>query len=125
MTLFFDLLSLASYLLRAGLTFGYNLGAAANVQNATAETLAPGSFDSLKQGVLSGSIILGAMFGSLIAGSLAERFGRKKGMLVLSLITTVACAVSAVMPNFWALSTLRLFLGIGVGTYLLATSVLH
>lgn len=109
---------LAAVNVLGGLTFGYTLGAVANVQNAIAQTLAPNDFDSLKKGVLSGSIILGAMMGSLVAGSLAERFGRKKGMILLSFITAVAGGVSVAMPNFWALAALRVLLGIGVGTLL-------
>lgn len=103
-----------------GLTFGYNIASAANVQTAAAQSLAPPAFNALQQGVLGGSVILGAMLGSLAAGSIVERFGRKIGMLLLGAITAAACAASAAMPNFWALAAMRMILGLGVGSFWLS-----
>ncbi|MGW0808240.1 sugar porter family MFS transporter [Nonomuraea sp. NPDC002799] len=71
--------------------------------------------DSVSLGVVVAITLFGAAIGSLVAGWMADRFGRTKVMGVAALIfiaSAIGCGVSA---GFWDLAAWRLLTGIAVG----------
>ncbi len=67
------------------------------------------------EGFLTGSLALGCMAGCAMAGALAERFGRKPGLLLAALIFTLSSLGMAFSNTFTVFTTMRFAAGIGVG----------
>ena len=67
------------------------------------------------EGFLTGSLALGCMLGCVLAGNLADRYGRKPGLMVAALIfalSSLGMAFSSTLPVF---ITMRFVAGVGVG----------
>jgi SP family xylose:H+ symportor-like MFS transporter len=67
------------------------------------------------EGFLTGSLALGCIVGCLLAGDIADRFGRKPGLIIAALIfaiSSIGIAFSATLTYFLIL---RFAAGIGVG----------
>ena len=64
---------------------------------------------------VTGSAILGAFFGALIFGRIADVFGRKTVYTVVAAIMIFGAVASALAPNFALLITARFVLGLGIG----------
>ncbi|GAM22554.1 hypothetical protein SAMD00019534_057290, partial [Acytostelium subglobosum LB1] len=95
-----------------GLIFGYNTGVIAGVLNIDPWK----SMSDIDRGILTCSILLGAMIGSLLGGLVTERLGRKRPMLMIGALTVIGAIGSALVPaNLWYVSLFRLILGLGVG----------
>jgi len=69
----------------------------------------------LVQGIVTSSILFGAMIGSLLGGICAARFGRKITIYVACGLCTFGTITCAISPDLWLLLVLRVILGIGVG----------
>lgn len=67
------------------------------------------------EGFLTGSLALGCIVGCLMAGNLADRFGRKPGLLVASLIFAVSSLGMATSSTLSMFILFRFAAGIGVG----------
>lgn len=67
------------------------------------------------EGFLTGSLALGCMAGCAMAGALAERFGRKPGLLLAALIFTLSSLGMAFSNTFTIFTAMRFAAGIGVG----------
>ncbi len=67
------------------------------------------------EGFLTGSLALGCMVGTLIAGTLADRYGRKPGLMLAALIFTLSSLGMAVSGSLGAFVAMRFAAGIGVG----------
>ncbi|WP_078900347.1 MFS transporter [Streptomyces sp. SBT349] len=66
-------------------------------------------------GVTSGAILVGALLGSLVGGSLMDRIGREKVFtadLVILIVATLLCAIA---PNAWFFLVARFIMGFSVG----------
>jgi PHS family inorganic phosphate transporter-like MFS transporter len=64
---------------------------------------------------VTGSAILGAFFGALLFGRIADIFGRKKVYTLVAAIMIVGALASAVAPGFLWLVAARFVLGLGIG----------
>jgi MFS family permease len=62
-----------------------------------------------------GSAILGAFFGALIFGRIADLLGRKRVYVIVAVIMIIGALLSAVATNLWWLVAARLVLGFGIG----------
>ncbi len=71
--------------------------------------------DSYWEGLATGSLALGAMAGCIVAGTVAEKFGRKPGLISAAAIFTVSCLAMALAPTRDFFIGSRFCAGIGVG----------
>ncbi|MDR1442165.1 MAG: sugar porter family MFS transporter [Bifidobacteriaceae bacterium] len=97
-----------------GLLFGFDTGV---INGALPFMSTPGQLDlnPMWQGVVASSLIAGAAIGALAAGRLADRIGRRKTILILAVVFTVAAAACALAPDRYVMTAARIALGLGVG----------
>ncbi|MBO9151679.1 sugar porter family MFS transporter [Chitinophaga sp. GCM10012297] len=67
------------------------------------------------EGFLTGSLALGCMAGCLAAGALADRYGRKPGLMLAAVIFTLSSLGMAFSQGLALFVTMRFAAGIGVG----------
>lgn len=67
------------------------------------------------EGFLTGSLALGCIAGCLIAGWIADQYGRKPGLLTAAFIFTVSSIGMALAPSLTIFLFMRFAAGIGVG----------
>ncbi|HDS1733258.1 sugar porter family MFS transporter [Pseudomonas sp. BP8] len=95
-----------------GLLFGYDTG----VLNGSLSFITDYfGLTTFQQGSIAFSLLTGATLGALIAGSISDRIGRRKMILVLALmflVSTLGCVLS---PSYHALIFFRFILGLAVG----------
>ncbi len=70
---------------------------------------------SLGEGFLTGSLALGCIAGCLLAGNLANRYGRKPGLMIAALIFTVSSLGMAFSTSLNVFLIMRFLAGVGVG----------
>jgi MFS family permease len=71
--------------------------------------------DSWQQGWVVSAVLLGAVLGAAIIGPMSDKYGRRKLVLVSSVIFFVGALGSAFSPEFWTLILSRIVLGMAVG----------
>ena len=64
---------------------------------------------------ISSAALLGAVFGAVFFGNMADRLGRKKLYIIDLLFFVVFAGASAFSQNLWELVLFRFLLGIGIG----------
>ena len=95
-----------------GLLFGYDTG----VINGALEPMKLDlGLDSFKQGFVVSILIFGAAIGALIAGKLADSFGRKHNITLLAIVFIVSTMACAFAPSWELLAVGRFILGFAVG----------
>jgi MFS transporter, SP family, arabinose:H+ symporter len=95
-----------------GLLFGFDT---AVISGAIDQIEAQFKLTDWMTGLIVSSAIIGCLIGSAIAGTLSDRFGRKK-ILLLSAVLFTLCAVGSAMPRApWHLVAARLVGGMGIG----------
>jgi SP family xylose:H+ symportor-like MFS transporter len=67
------------------------------------------------EGFATGSLALGAIMGCIVAGKIADRYGRRPGLFVAALIFAISSLAMAFSPDLAFFITARFFAGIGVG----------
>ncbi|QEH42552.1 sugar porter family MFS transporter [Chitinophaga sp. XS-30] len=67
------------------------------------------------EGFLTGSLALGCMVGCLAAGKMADRYGRKPGLMLAALIFTISSTGMALSSGLTVFVIMRFAAGIGVG----------
>lgn len=75
-------------------------------------------YTAAESGVFSGAMIVGGLIGSLIIGSLVNRFGRKKSMIAVGIIASVASAlvhIASSTRTYGLLVFARVLFGIAMG----------
>ncbi|MEC1754404.1 sugar porter family MFS transporter [Bacillus mojavensis] len=97
-----------------GLLFGYDTG----VINGALPFMARSdqlNLTPVTEGLVTSMLLLGAAFGALLCGKLADRYGRRKMILNLSFLFFLASLGTAFAPNVLTMVIFRFFLGMAVG----------
>ena len=98
--------------LLAGCLFGYDQGVIAGALAGIQSTFA---LSLLMVQVVTSWVTLGALAGSLLAGELGDRLGRKRTLLVASACFALGAVLEAAAPDAVVLVLGRLVVGVGVG----------
>jgi len=97
----------------AGILFGYDIGIIAGAEGHIQKDF---DLSPIWLGIVVSSLMGGAIIGSILSGLLGDKFGRRKLILVSSLIFLVGAIGSAIAPEEITLTISRIFLGTAVGT---------
>ncbi|MCF6407461.1 sugar porter family MFS transporter [Chitinophaga filiformis] len=71
--------------------------------------------DAYWEGFATGSLALGAIIGCIVAGAMADKYGRKRGLLLASAIFGISSLAMAAAPDRNIFIAFRFVAGIGVG----------
>ncbi len=95
-----------------GILFGFDT---AVISGTISMVEAQFGLDKLQVGWFGSSALVGAIIGSLIAGTLGDRYGRKPVLIISALLFFVSALGSALPPSFTLLIIARLIGGLGIG----------
>lgn len=102
-------------------SFGYNLGSV-NTPSSSFTLCPAGSsvwqcfpISDASWGLIPSVLSVGALFGSLLAGPLANRLGRRSAVLCANGPYLVGLLLMSLALNYWMLLVGRILIGIGVG----------
>jgi SP family arabinose:H+ symporter-like MFS transporter len=98
-----------------GLLFGYNTGSIGPSIPPLCYSFFKGECSEGNQALISSSLLLGAMLGSIAGGAICDRWGRKFGLWIGSILTICGALSQAFSVDFNFLLILRVLLGFGVG----------
>ncbi len=95
-----------------GLLFGYDT---AVISGAIGYLQLKFELSAAMKGWAASSAIIGCIFGAIVAGSLSDRFGRKKILMVTAVLFGISAIGSAVPNNLTQFAIARFIGGLGVG----------
>lgn len=72
-------------------------------------------FDEVQEGIATATLAIGCIVGCIIAGSLSDKHGRKRSLMLSATIFLVSSLAMAFSNSSTAFITARFFAGIGVG----------
>ncbi|MGI9578821.1 MAG: sugar porter family MFS transporter, partial [Microthrixaceae bacterium] len=98
--------------LLAGILFGYDQGVIAGALHGMTDEF---NLSSTMKEVITSWVTLGALFGALFAGGLADRVGRRVAVLLAAGLFVAGALVEALAPGTTVLVIGRLIVGFGVG----------
>jgi SP family galactose:H+ symporter-like MFS transporter len=106
------LIVVLAVILFSGGLFGYDQGVISGALHGIKATF---SLSALLVEVVTSWVTLGALFGALAGGELADRIGRKRTVLIAGAMFTGGALVQALAPDTVILVAGRLIVGAGVG----------
>jgi len=95
-----------------GLLFGYDTGV---ISGALIFIKRDFNLTTIAEEIVVSGVLLGATIGAIIGGQMADRFGRRRVLLVTATIFGVGALVSAFAPSSETLIASRIVLGIAIG----------
>ena len=95
-----------------GLLFGYDTGIIASALLFIRTDL---SLDSFEQGVVVAAVPIGAAFGALAAGPMADKYGRRIIIIVSAFVFIAGALGSAASDSFAVLTISRVVIGVAIG----------
>lgn len=95
-----------------GLLFGFDTG---NINGALNYMVQDLGLTPTTEGVVTSSLVLGAAFGAMFGGRLADGIGRRTTIIVVSCVFMVATIGCSLAPTVFVLVPFRILLGLGVG----------
>lgn len=95
-----------------GLLFGYDTGV---VNGAIEPMTADLGLETSGIGLITGSLLISAAFGALFTGKISDTWGRRKTILLLSILFFVGTVVCTLAPNLAVILVGRVMLGLAVG----------
>ncbi|KAF9624639.1 hypothetical protein IFM89_023230 [Coptis chinensis] len=102
-----------------GLLYGYDIGATSgatiSLQSATLSGITWYNMSSVKVGLIVSGSLYGALIGSVMAFSIADFLGRRRELILSSLLYLIGALVTALAPNFPAMVIGRFVFGMGIG----------
>lgn len=96
----------------AGFLFGFDEGVIAGALYLLRPQF---GIDPVMEGVVTSAVPFGALFGSLIAGRIAESLGRRASLLLAGALFVVGALIAAAAPETFVLILARLVLGFAIG----------
>lgn len=96
----------------AGILFGFDEGVIAGALHLLHGRFQITSFD---EGLMTAAVPLGALFGALVAGRAADKYGRRSTLLGAAILFILGAIASSLITAIWMLSAARILLGIAVG----------
>lgn len=106
------MLIVVAVIIMAGVLFGYDQGVISGALTGIQKEFGLGP---LLTEVVTSWVTLGALFGSLIGGEMADRLGRKKAVLCAGVLFSVGAMIQSLAPETAILIAGRLVIGLGVG----------
>lgn len=97
-----------------GLLYGYDTGIIASALLFLREDFAI-TDNAFMQSVVTSATLLGAIFGALLTGPLSDRLGRRKTVIVISVLFALFALGCALATSLNMLIVMRFLLGLGVG----------
>lgn len=95
-----------------GLLFGYDTGVLNGALDPMKQQL---GLNSVTEGLVVSSLLIGAAIGSLVVGRMSDRLGRRPTLTVLAVIFFISTFGAVLAPNLAVLLPARLVLGFAVG----------
>jgi SP family galactose:H+ symporter-like MFS transporter len=95
-----------------GLLFGYDTGVISGALLFIREALA---LSPTMQGIVVAIVLAGAAIGAAVAGSLSDRFGRRRVILAAALLFVVGAILSALTTGLAMLLVGRFLVGLAIG----------
>ena len=95
-----------------GLLFGFDTAVISGAEKPIQELF---KLDGFWHGFTVAIALIGTVIGALAAGKPADRFGRKKVLIVLALFYTFSAIGSALAPEWYSFLFFRFLGGLGVG----------
>jgi len=103
-----------------GLLFGYDTGVIAGALMFIKKTFHLGP---VMEGLVVSTALAGAAVGSLVGGYLADRYGRRKTIILCAAVFVLASAGCALAPDVVVLMASRALVGIAIGTAAMVTPI--
>lgn len=99
------------------LAFGYDTGVISGALPFLGLSPAQGGLGltPVTEGIVTSSLVFGAALGSLLAGTLSDKFGRRTTLMGLSLVFLIGVLGSVLAPSVAILVAMRFILGMAVG----------
>jgi sugar porter (SP) family MFS transporter len=95
-----------------GVLYGYDMGiiAAALIFVRTSFTLS-----TRMEEVVVSVVLIGAMLGAILGGTVADRFGRRATLIAGGVIFIIGSLLAPLSPDVWSLIAARMLLGLAIG----------
>jgi MFS family permease len=106
------MIGVAAVTFLAGLLFGYDQGV---ISGALPLLQADLDLSTLESEIVTSWVTLGALFGALVAGGLADRIGRRWAAVAAGILFAIGALIEAVAPGAGLLTVGRVVTGLGVG----------
>src|SRR5262245_31310260 len=106
------LVGIAAVVMLSGLLFGYDQGIIAGALAGIEADFHP---STLVVEIITSWVTLGALVGALVAGTLTDKAGRRRTIILAAVLFTVGAAIEAAAPGSTILVIGRLVVGLGVG----------
>ncbi|WP_143462219.1 sugar porter family MFS transporter [Levilactobacillus enshiensis] len=96
-----------------GLLFGFDTGIISG-----ASPLIENNFNLniAQTGFITSSVLIGSSVGALGVGPLADRYGRKRLLIIAAILFLLGSSLSMVAVGFWSMVIARIILGLAVGS---------
>ncbi|CAA0838497.1 D-xylose-proton symporter-like 2 [Striga hermonthica] len=102
-----------------GLLFGYDIGATSSatisIQSATLSGISWYNLSAVDIGLITSGSLYGALIGSILAFNVADFLGRRRELILSSVMYLLGALVTALAPTFAVLVIGRFIYGIGIG----------
>ncbi|QOL35433.1 sugar porter family MFS transporter [Bifidobacterium lemurum] len=95
-----------------GMLFGFDTGI---ISGASPLIESDFQLNAAQTGFITSSVLIGSMIGALTIGGLSDKYGRKKLLIVSSLLFLAGSALSATATGFVWMVAARILLGLAVG----------
>jgi sugar porter (SP) family MFS transporter len=102
-----------------GLLYGYEIGATScatiSLQSPSLSGISWYNLSSVDVGLVTSGSLYGALFGSIVAFTIADVIGRRKELILAALLYLVGALVTALAPTYSVLIIGRVIYGVSVG----------